>query len=59
MKCIKPGRCPMRWFATGFVTYTRTDSSTLTVPFCNVLNLVGDQIKEYLIFIDNSQLFTV
>jgi ketosteroid isomerase-like protein len=41
----------------GLATYTRQDSSTLTVPFCNVLTLEGECIKEYLIFTDNAALF--
>jgi hypothetical protein len=41
----------------GAVTYTRHDSSTLTVPFANVLKLRGDLIMEYLIYIDISDLY--
>lgn len=41
----------------GFVTYTRHNGSTLTVPFCNVLNMSGDQVQEYLIFADTSALY--
>ncbi len=40
----------------GLVTYTRHDSSTLTVPFVNILKLEGGLIKEYLSFIDVSEL---
>jgi ketosteroid isomerase-like protein len=40
----------------GMVTYTRHDSSTLTVPFAVVLGLKADRIDEYLIFADVSQL---
>jgi len=41
----------------GVVTYTRHDSSTLTVPFANVFKMNGDLIREYLIFADVSQLY--
>ena len=40
----------------GMVTYTRHDSSTLTVPFSNILMAEGDLISEYLIFVDVSNL---
>jgi len=39
------------------VTYTRHDSSTLTVPFANILRFEGDLIDEYLIFLDVSELY--
>ncbi|UCH85453.1 MAG: nuclear transport factor 2 family protein [Candidatus Latescibacterota bacterium] len=41
----------------GIVTYTRHDSSTLTVPFANVFKMDGELIREYLIFVDVSQLY--
>jgi ketosteroid isomerase-like protein len=41
----------------GMVTYTRHDSSTLTVPFANIFGMSGDSIRDYLIFIDVSQLY--
>jgi hypothetical protein len=44
-------------FINGTVTYTRLDGSTLTVNFANTFKLNGDKIKDYLIFIDNSELF--
>lgn len=40
----------------GQVTYTRHDGSTLTVPFANLLELAGDGIARYGIFIDISAL---
>ena len=40
----------------GVVTYTRHDSSTLSVPFVNILKLEGVLIKEYSSFIDISEL---
>lgn len=45
------------WFTTGMVEYTRHDGSTLKVPFCNQFNLEGEKIKDYLIFVDNSELY--
>jgi hypothetical protein len=44
-------------FVNATVTYTRLDGSTLTVNFSNTFKLKGDRIKDYLIFIDNSELF--
>jgi hypothetical protein len=44
-------------FVNGNVTYTRHDNSTLSVDFSNTFKLNGDKIKEYRIFIDNSELF--
>jgi hypothetical protein len=41
----------------GFVTYTRHDSSTLAVPFANIMKFDGNLIHEYLIFIDVSELY--
>jgi len=41
----------------GIVTYTRQDSSTLSVPFANILKLEKGLIKEYLIFVDVSKLY--
>ncbi|UCD75963.1 MAG: nuclear transport factor 2 family protein [Phycisphaerales bacterium] len=40
----------------GTVTYTRHDSSSLTVPFADFLSVRGELITEYLIFMDASQL---
>lgn len=44
-------------FVMGNVTYTRLDGSTLSVDFSNTFKLNGNKIKDYLIFIDNSDLF--
>jgi hypothetical protein len=44
---------------TGTVIYTRHDRSTLQVPFANVLKLRDEGISDYLIFVDNSALFSV
>ena len=41
----------------GFVTYTRHDNSTLTVPFANIFHMQDDKIREYLIYADISQLY--
>ena len=41
----------------GDVTYTRLDGSTLTVPFANVLRLDSDLIREYLVYVDASELY--
>ena len=44
-------------FVNGTVSYTRLDGSTLTVNFSNTFKLRGGKIRDYLIFIDNSELF--
>lgn len=44
-------------FVMGNVTYTRLDGSTLSVDFSNTFRLNGNKIIDYLIFIDNSELF--
>lgn len=41
----------------GSVTYIRKDSSELSVPFANILRLENDLVKEYLVYVDVSQLF--
>lgn len=41
----------------GKVTYTRHDDSTLTVKFCNVLDMDGELVKNYNVFIDLSELY--
>ncbi len=40
----------------GTVNYTRQDSSTLSVPFANIFKMNGNLIREYLIYVDISQL---
>lgn len=49
-------RAPGRSIGRGEVTYTRLDGSTLTLPFCNVLELGDDGIELYQIYVDNSAL---
>ena len=44
-------------FATGKVTYTRHDDSTLSVPFSVILKMQDTLIHEYLIFVDASELY--
>ncbi len=41
----------------GTVTYTRHDSTVLSVPFVNILVCENNLIMEYLIFVDVSQLY--
>lgn len=41
----------------GTVTYTRLDTSKLSVPFATVFKLNGDRIKEYNIYVDISELY--
>jgi hypothetical protein len=42
----------------GQVTYTRTDDSSVTIPFVNVLHMWKDRIREYLIYVDISPLYS-
>jgi ketosteroid isomerase-like protein len=41
----------------GYVTYTRKDSSKLSVPFSTILKIDGAGVSEHLIFADISQLY--
>jgi hypothetical protein len=41
----------------GTVTYTRHDSSKLTVPFANLFRIRNNLIKEYNIYVDISELY--
>lgn len=41
----------------GTATYTRHDGSRLTVPFANVLKMQGSLIREYLVYVDISELY--
>jgi ketosteroid isomerase-like protein len=41
----------------GLVTYTRHDGSAVTLPFGNVLEMRGDKVAAYRIYIDNTPLF--
>jgi ketosteroid isomerase-like protein len=41
----------------GRVTYTRHDGSQVTLPFVNVLELRGDLIADYRVYIDATPLF--
>ena len=45
-----------RVIVEGFVTYTRHDSTTLGVKFCDIFTMSDNLIKKFDIFIDNSQL---
>lgn len=42
----------------GRVTYTRLDGSTYSCWFSNTFRMKEGKIKEYLIFVDNSKLYT-
>jgi hypothetical protein len=44
-------------FVNGNVTYTRHDGSTLSVDYSNTFKLKGDKIFDYLIYVDNSELY--
>ena len=42
----------------GEATYTRLDGSTITLPFANVFEMVGTQIRDYQIYADLTPLWT-
>ncbi len=44
-------------FVNGNVTYTRHDGSNLSVDYSNTFKLKGSKILDYLIFVDNSELY--
>jgi hypothetical protein len=44
-------------FAIGRVTYTRHDDSILQVPFSVVLKMKDEKVKDYLIYVDASELY--
>jgi ketosteroid isomerase-like protein len=41
----------------GIVTYTRHSGTQLSAPFANVFKLRNGLIQDYLIYVDNSQLY--
>jgi hypothetical protein len=45
-------------FAIGRVTYTRHDDSILQVPFSVVLKMKDEKVKDYLIYVDASELYS-
>jgi ketosteroid isomerase-like protein len=48
---------PDATMCTGKVTYVRHNGTELTVPFAVVFRLDHGLVRQYLIFVDNSQLF--
>ena len=46
-----------RAFCNGFVTYVRKDGSELRVPWATVSRFEGDELAEYLAYVDASKLF--
>jgi ketosteroid isomerase-like protein len=49
---------PETVICNGEVTYTRIDSSQVTIPFANILRMEGECIKDYLIYIDITSLYS-
>jgi ketosteroid isomerase-like protein len=45
------------WFVNGTVTYTRHNDTILQVPFSVLLKMRENLIKDYLIFVDASELY--
>lgn len=48
---------PDATICTGKVTYVRLNDTTLTVPFAVIFRLDHKLVRQYMIFVDNSQLF--
>lgn len=46
------------WFVNGTVTYTRHNGTLLAVPFSVTLKMDAGKIREYLIFVDNHELYS-
>ena len=46
------------WFMNGRVTYTRHNDTQLQVWFSNTFKMKDEKIRNYLIFVDASQLYT-
>ncbi len=42
----------------GNVKYTRLDKTILIVPFCNIFKMKNNLIKDYLIYVDTSLLYS-
>lgn len=55
---IETWTVPDAIIARGIVTYTRHNGTQLKVPFANVFRLRNERIQDYLIYVDNSQLYT-
>ncbi len=41
----------------GIVTYTRHDGRIVGIPFCNVLGMRGERVRDYRVYIDSAPLF--
>lgn len=41
----------------GIVSYTRLDDKTVSLPFCNLFTMRGEQVARYEIYIDPTPLF--
>jgi hypothetical protein len=46
------------WFVTGYANYTRHNDSVLRVPFGVLLRMRGALIRDWNIFVDNSELYS-
>ncbi len=55
---IEAWEIPGGWVMNGRVTYTRHDGSTYACWFSNTFKMKEEKIKEYLIFVDNSKLYS-
>ena len=48
--------CDDTFLTRGTVKYTRHDDTQLEVPFCNVMKLDGEKIREFQIYVNNAEL---
>ncbi|MBE0640099.1 MAG: nuclear transport factor 2 family protein [Bacteroidales bacterium] len=55
---IEAWEIPGGYAMNGQVTYTRHDGSTYPCWFANTFKMKDGKIKEYLIFVDNSKLYS-
>jgi len=54
---IETWTVPDAVISRGTVIYTRHGGTQLKVPFANVFKLRNERIQEYLIYVDNTQLY--
>lgn len=55
---IEAWEIPGGYALNGRVTYTRLDGSTYPCWFSNTFKMKDEKIKDYLIFVDNSKLYS-
>lgn len=56
-KDLGPWVNPDTTICSGYVTYVQQNDTELTVPFAVIFRLDHDLVRQYLIYVDNSQRF--